>query len=486
MKNIIPASEYRRLKLLNLLFFAESPIPKKEAANFVECSINTLNADIETLNTAIPDDIAHVDEIDRKLTLRAATRINFDYLTAFMISTSHLFQLALSAFNEENQTISEWAEKNFVSRSTFYVKLAEVDTFLSRNGLILNTTPLEIQGNEINVRVFYYHLFSKCYPYSGWVIDGFGLETPINTFIQKFEKSLNIFFSLSARTEYAIAIAVTLKRIKQGHPVRVSDENMQFWHDVYTYHNVTEMDFSDLEDALGEPLSQEERYLLIIISALSYFTYVNHEQMTLRLSYTEKYQRIRLHLVEELLTIVDERISDTLVLKTTLVDYFARFYFVRKTSLLLDVDSFTKKFVPDSVDKQKIISTLQKYESVPDYSFIKANMDVIATYIHDLFTAALMMESYTSSLHIKIIAKKGFMWEEFLKAEIRRHYSEDFIVFCDELNPKEHWAQHDFIISDFPLPEVTDVDVLVWHRPPTKRDLADLDMIVRAKYGTIE
>ncbi|MBC2258187.1 hypothetical protein [Listeria booriae] len=53
MKNIIPASEYCQLKLLNLLFFEESPIPKKEAANFVECSINTLNADIETLNTTI-------------------------------------------------------------------------------------------------------------------------------------------------------------------------------------------------------------------------------------------------------------------------------------------------------------------------------------------------------------------------------------------------------------------------------------------------
>ncbi|MBC1334493.1 hypothetical protein HCA00_13505 [Listeria booriae] len=64
MKNIIPASEYRQLKLLNLLFFEESPIPKKEAANFVECSINTLN-------TTIPDDTANVDEIDRKLTLRA-------------------------------------------------------------------------------------------------------------------------------------------------------------------------------------------------------------------------------------------------------------------------------------------------------------------------------------------------------------------------------------------------------------------------------
>ncbi|EUJ44719.1 helix-turn-helix domain-containing protein [Listeria riparia] len=486
MKNIIPASDYRRLKLLNLLFFAESPIPKKEAAKFVECSINTLNADIETLNANIPDGVAHIDEIDRKLTLRAAPKINFDYLTAYMISNSHLFQLALSAFNEENQSISEWAEKNFVSRSTFYVKLAEVDTFLSRSRLILNTTPLEVQGNEINVRFFYYHLFSKCYPYSGWIIDDFGLETPINTFIQKFEKSLNIFFSLSARTNYAIAIAVTLKRIKQGHPVRVSDENMQFWHDVYTYHSVTEMDFSDLEAALGETLSQEERYLLIIISALSYFTYVNHEQMTLRLSYTEKYQRIRLRLVEELITILNERVSDTLVLKTTLVDYFARFYFVQKSNLLLDVDYFTKKFIPDTVDKQKIISILQKYESIPDYRFIKANMDIIATYIHDFFNAALLMESYTSSLHIKIIAKNGFIWEEFLKTEIRRHYSEDFIVFCDELNPSEHWAQHDFIISDFPLPEVTDVDVLVWHMPPTKRDFADLDTIVREKYGKTE
>lgn len=34
----------------------------------------------------------------------------------------------------------------------------------------------------------------------------------------------------------------------------------------------------------------------------------------------------------ELVTIVDERISNTLILKTTLVDYFTRFYFVRKGS----------------------------------------------------------------------------------------------------------------------------------------------------------
>lgn len=120
--------------MLNLLFFAESPISKKEAANFVECSINTLNADIETLNTTIPDDIAHVDEIDRKLTLRAATRINFDYLTAFMISTSHLFQLALSedfiVFCDELNPKEHWAQHDFIISDFPLPEVTDVDVLV--------------------------------------------------------------------------------------------------------------------------------------------------------------------------------------------------------------------------------------------------------------------------------------------------------------------------------------------------------------------
>ncbi|MBA3925476.1 helix-turn-helix domain-containing protein [Listeria rustica] len=484
MKNIIPASDYRRLKLLNLLFFADAPIVKKEVATTVECSVNTLNADIETLNATLPEDIAQILEVDKKLSIKTTTQINFDYLTAYMISTSHLFQLALSVFNGEKTTISEWAENNFVSRSTFYVKLAEVDTFLARSRLVLNSAPLGIEGGEVNIRFFFYHLFSKCYPYSGWVIPDFDFESCIDKFIQKFEQHMKVYFSPSTRVDYATVIAVSLRRIKQGYNINPSAEDEQFWQDIYTYHNAMDIDFSDLEKALGSQLIPVERYMMIIMSFLGSFTYVNRERMNVRLYYTEKFQGPRTLIAEDLLTIVDDRIADTLVLKVTIVDYLARFLFIEKANLILDVDYFSKKLVPDTQDREKIITILKKYETLPDFQFLRSNREVIATYIHNLFSVALLTESYTRSLHIKIISKSGFMWEEYLKTQIRRYYSEEIIVFCDDLKPTEHWAQHDLIISDSPLPNITDVDVLVWHMPPIKRDFAALGEIVEARYNS--
>ncbi|MBC1937843.1 hypothetical protein HCA69_15880 [Listeria grandensis] len=482
MKNIIPASEYRRLKLLNLLFFADEAIIKKEAANTVECSVNTLNADIEVLNAMFPEDIAQIHEADKKLSLHTTSKINFDYLTAYMISASHLFQLAMSAFIEENLTISEWAETNFVSRSTFYVKLAEVDNFLARSRLVLNNAPLEIQGSEVNVRFFFYHLFSKSYPYTGWVIQDSDFEKNINEFIKKFEQHMNVYFSLSARVDYATAIAVSLIRLKNGHPLQASDEDIQFWHDLVAYHNAMDIDLSDLETALGGPLPPLEYYMIVLMSFLGSFTYVNRERMNMRVLYNGKFQRIRLKLTEDLLAIVDDRIADTLALKVTLLDYLARFLFIEKANLILDVDYFSNKLVPDIVDRQEILAVLKKYEGLPDYQFVRSNREVIATYVHNLFSIGLSTETYTSALHVKIISKKGFIWEEYLKMQIRRYYSEDAIIFSDGLNPSEHWAQHDLIISDSSIPNITDIEVIVWHMPPTKRDFAALGEVVNARF----
>lgn len=193
MKNIITASEYRRLTLLNLLFFTEKSLSKNKLSEQVQCSLNTLNADVKLLNSILPVELAHIFEEDKRLFLKVAPKVNFDYLTAYMITESDLFELSLSVFNDEKLTIANWTEKHYISLASFYLKLKEVDTFLARSRLILNNAPLQIEGNEINIRFFFFHLFSKSYPYSGWINEDNDYES-INHFIQKFEKHMGVFF----------------------------------------------------------------------------------------------------------------------------------------------------------------------------------------------------------------------------------------------------------------------------------------------------
>ncbi|EUJ31404.1 hypothetical protein [Listeria cornellensis] len=124
---------------------------------------------------------------------------------------------------------------------------------------------------------------------------------------------------------------------------------------------------------------------------------------------------------------------------------------------------------------------LSKYEGHPGYKYVKDNKPTILKYLHDLFNIALLNADSAKRLHVKIISKNGFLWEEYMKIEIRQYYSEELVVFCEELQPTEHLLQYDLIISDFPIDPPNDSPVLVWHMPPAKRDLDQLQKIITQK-----
>lgn len=480
MKNIITASGYRKLKLLNILFFAEKPMSKKELTVAVECSLNTLNADIKLFNSTCPVEMAHVYEEDKRLFLTAAPDINFDFLQAYMITNSDLFLLSVSIFNDDKLTIPEWAEKNFISPASFYLKLKEIDTFLARSRLILNNKPLQIEGNEVNVRFYFSHLFIKSHPYSGWISEEISFEQ-INRFIQKFEAKMGVYFSLSSRMEYAIAICVCLTRIKQGYLADLSPEEQRTIDDIYVYYDAKTLDFSDLDQFLDEPVSLIERYIILNISFLCPFTDISLERIKFRIDYHKNFRNQRFILAEDIITLLDGRLKETDTIKLAILDYLTRFTFVKKTNLILDVDHFSKKFVPDIIMIDAILEKLQKYERHPDYTFIRDNKKVISAHLHDLFNVSLMNELFTQRLHVKVISKSGFLWEEYLKGQIRQHYSEEYLIFCEELYPKEHAPQYDLIISDAPIEFPFQTKVLVWHVPPTKRDFSQLGEIIEAR-----
>ncbi|MBC6316284.1 helix-turn-helix domain-containing protein [Listeria grandensis] len=477
MKYVVPATAYRRLKLLNKLFFATTSLSKKKLLSSIETSMNTLNSDIAHLNEIFPEDMSHIEEKDRFIYLKVADNINFDYLTAYMICNSDLFQLSLSTFHNTSLNVPDWAEENFVSLASFYLKLKEVDTFLAQSRLILNTEPLQVQGNEMNVRFFYFHLFSKAYPYSGWVIDEIDIEY-VHSFIKKLEKKSDIYFSVSSRLEYAIAIGVSLTRAKQGFAMNFDEKDAAHWKELSTFYDIDGIDFSDLEDCLGTSLTIGERYIILKIFFLTSFTYIERDQIQLRIQYEKELRPQRFKLVLDLMNILGDSPIDREVILVSVIDYLSRFAFVDKTHLILDIDYFSTKYLPNKVDIADIEAVLSKYEGQPEYKYIRDNKSTILKYLHDLFNITLLNSSYTKRLHVKIISKNGFLWEEYMKMEIRKYYSEELVVFCEELQPTEHWRQYDLIISDFPIESPNSSPVLVWHMPPAKRDLDQLKKII--------
>ncbi|WP_430534368.1 helix-turn-helix domain-containing protein [Listeria rocourtiae] len=472
MKSFVSASAYRMLVLLNILFISDEKKAKKELTDQVGCSLNTLMKDVELINSIFPDEVAHIEEDDRMLSLKVSMDVSFDYLTANILSTSDLFLVGLSIFNDEQRLPKEWAEENFLGLTSLYARLSEMDDLLAKSRLILNRTPFQILGNELNIRFLFYHWISKCVPYAGWFIKDFDYQD-IDHFIQKLEKHLHISYSLSARMDYAVAIGVSLTRIKQGYLATLEDEQDHV-ENLETYFEADKIDFSDLELNLDHELSTTERHLILLACTLGPFSYVDHSRIDFRMAYHKKYRNQRYQLGFDLAQIIKDQTTDFDRLVVVVLDYLTRFSFVQKKNLIIDVDYFTEKTIPDTDITQQIDMVLTKYEKLPGYQYIRDNKNIITSYMNDLFLFILLNEAEEKIIHVKVIAKNGFFWETFLKTEIRKHFSEALVLFSDDWNEMDNPLISRLIITDYPIWLDQDVNVMVWNMPPTMRDIMRL------------
>lgn len=476
MKSFVSASAYRMLVLLHVLFISEEKKSKKELMDQVGCSLNTLTKDIDVINSIFPDEVAHITEEERMITLHVGMDINFDYLTANILSTSDLFLVGLSIFNDEQRMPKEWAEENFIGITSLYNRLSEMDDMLAKSRLILNRTPFQILGNELNIRFLFYHWISKCIPYSGWFIKDFDYPD-IDRFIQKLEDHLHISYSLSARMDYAVAIGVSLTRIKQGYLATLEDEQDHI-EDLEAYFDADQIDFSDLELHLDGALNDIERHLILLACTLGPFSYVDHSRIDFRMTYHKKYRNQRYQLGLDLARIIEDQTMDFDRLVVVVLDYLTRFSFVQKKNLIIDVDYFTEKPLPDTDITQQIDAVLTQYEKIPGYQYIRDNKHIIISYINDLFLFVLLNEAEAKIVHVKVIAKNGFFWETYLKTEIRKHFSEQTVIFSEDWSGMDSSLTSRLILSDYPVWPDEDIDVMVWSMPPTMRDVINLQRYI--------
>ncbi|WP_430536765.1 hypothetical protein, partial [Listeria rocourtiae] len=105
---------------------------------------------------------------------------------------------------------------------------------------------------------------------------------------------------------------------------------------------------SDLEFNLDHELSTTERHLILLACPLGPFSYVDHSRSDFRMAYHKKYRNQRYQLGFDLAQIIKDQTTDFYRLVVVVLDYLTRFSFVQKKNLIIDVDYFTEKTIPDT------------------------------------------------------------------------------------------------------------------------------------------
>lgn len=470
MEKILTKSDYRQLRLLSLLFFKNELVSKNYAADYLEINKITLNKDIASINYFFSKDTLEIQVFKNKwIVLSRNKQTNFALITANMIYNSQTFRIALSTLNDAKETPVSFAEKEFISKSLLYTKLEELDNLLAENRLILNKTPIEILGNELYIRFFYFHIFDRAYPYAGWLFDDIPFDT-ISIYIFKIEQVMGIRLSPIAKTDYAIAISIHLKRIQKNHPLQLNENQLLYWQQIMDFYEIKKMDFSDLESILSQEIPLNEKSIIFLSLFLCSFTYTKKEALDKTLNYYKKYRPMRYKAAQELVDISDTDIKDLKFVTASLLGFFGKYTLVGKSAYIIEIEEHENRNKINLVSKQKVEQKLlevSKYAA--DLEFIRENMDAILPYVHELLNISSTLSQLHEKLHVQIISKNGYMWEELLKYQIRQRFSEELLIFSNT-DYSFGDIDCDLIITDFPIIEENSIDILTWNSPPTDQD----------------
>ncbi|EUJ27288.1 mga helix-turn-helix domain-containing protein [Listeria cornellensis FSL F6-0969] len=290
---------------------------------------------------------------------------------------------------------------------------------------------------------------------------------------------MGVHLSPIAKTDYAVAISIHLKRIQTGHPLDLNEQQLLYWEQIVDFYDIKKMDFSDLESMLPQELALSEKSIIFLSLFLCPFTYATKESLDKILDYYKTFRPMRYKAAQELVRISDTDEKDLKFVTASLLGFFGKYTFVGKSAYIIEIEEHENRNKINRINKQKIEQKLLEVSGyAADLDFIRENMSAILPYVHELLNISSTLSQQHEKLHIKIISKNGYMWEELLKYQIRQHFSTELLIFSDN-DYSIGEADCDLIITDFPIIEKSPVEILTWNSPPTDLDFKMLRNFIK-------
>lgn len=154
----------RKIKILNLLVESDLPLSISKTAKLCNVSQKTITRDTQVLTELFPDAVIFENN---SLFLNTSADMNLilNYIED-EVKNNILFSIVEDTFYARSATIDSYSDKFFISESTLRKYLFLLKKVLKQFDLTLNLSPIEILGDEINIRYFYFHFFEQITEFS--------------------------------------------------------------------------------------------------------------------------------------------------------------------------------------------------------------------------------------------------------------------------------------------------------------------------------
>ncbi|MGM0216895.1 helix-turn-helix domain-containing protein [Enterococcus sp. AZ109] len=159
LRELMKQETYRRLCLIEALYYSESLLSVQHLSDLLGCSVPILHSDIKALNeNDLQFTIIKIKNL-YKLNFEASATIDSVY--ANILETSVEFQIISELFFQRQYRISAIATDLRCSFSNVQRHLKRIEQLLPNWNIHVAQRPSRIEGDEIMIRHFYYLFFKE-------------------------------------------------------------------------------------------------------------------------------------------------------------------------------------------------------------------------------------------------------------------------------------------------------------------------------------
>lgn len=480
MKRMISKVDLRRLKLIDVLTSSENTIPFDELSKVMSSSERIILDDIRELNKEY-DEALQISIINGNVHIKKKLNFGFEDILHDVLSSSQSFQILESLFFNPYKSIEKMALDSYTSTSTMYRKVMHINNSLYEGfNIKLRTTPLSIEGNESDIRKFYYQLFTSKYKFFEWPFHAYINEKELESFMYSFIKELPLDIDFAFFRNMKFIIAINIIRIKKGFKSKLSSNN-----DIDPFilevldKNHTHSKFSKLINLELNLETIKDIFYGFVDELISYSSNELIESATRNITISQSYFQM-LNIIKQLTTKFDLTIPNQEIVITnlhntvTLGQIEVTSNFVSEDRIKSFLQS-AKDISPHFLNEAKYLFTeyLEDVFGIKDDVLLNTMLFNIYTHWHGLYSQLIanknkvniVVLSSTDHLHARFMG-------EVIMYDIPNHAEITVIenTFIDEVD----LYSYDIIVANFPIGKDLKNTQIYVNNLPTSHDLQNI------------
>lgn len=231
VRNLFTTKQWRELELIALLTKSQKSLYYKDVCERLNCSLLTLQSCVD--NSVFMDGIGQMtyEYSHFSITYKEECGLKEVYQKA-MLESQSLQMMSLLFFKDE-MTLTELANELFVSLSTLKRLIDKVNIYLKKEfDIKIITNPVQVVGEEYQIRLFYIKYFSEAYNMSEWPFGNLVNENNLGRLVSLMISKTDININFSMFRHIKILGGVNLIRYCKGFVVGESKGLSQIFLDL--------------------------------------------------------------------------------------------------------------------------------------------------------------------------------------------------------------------------------------------------------------